>query len=57
VTHRLDGGRRAYLVVARGAVEINGTAAAERDGVTINGEPEITIVAIKDSEILLADLP
>ena len=57
VTHRLDGGRRAYLVVARGAVEINGTAAAERDGVTINGEPEITIAAIKDSEILLADLP
>ena len=57
VTHRLDGGRRAYLVVARGAVEINGTATAERDGVTIDGEPEITIAAVKDSEILLADLP
>ncbi len=57
VTHRLDGGRRAYLVVARGAVEINGTKAAERDGVTIGGEPEITIAAVADSEILLADLP
>ena len=57
VTHSLESGRRAYLVVARGAVEINGTAAAERDGVTINGEPEITIAAVKDSEILLADLP
>ena len=57
VTHRLDGGRRAYLVVARGAVEINGIAAAERDGVTISGEPEITIAALADSEILLADLP
>ena len=61
VTHRLDGGRRAYLVVARGAVEINGATtrerAAERDGVTIGGEAEITIVAVADSEILLADLP
>ncbi len=57
VTHRLDGGRRAYLVVARGAVEINGIAAAERDGVAIGGEPEITIAAVADSEILLADLP
>jgi redox-sensitive bicupin YhaK (pirin superfamily) len=61
VTHRLDGGRRAYLVVARGAVEINGATtrerAAERDGATIGGEPEITIAALADSEILLADLP
>ena len=57
VTHRLDGGRRGYLVVARGAVEINGMKAAERDGAIIGGEPEITIAAVADSEILLADLP
>jgi redox-sensitive bicupin YhaK (pirin superfamily) len=57
VTHALDGGRRGYLVVARGAVEINGITAAERDGVTIGGESEITIAALADSEILLADLP
>ncbi len=57
VTHSLDVGRRAYLIVARGAVEINGITAAERDGVTISGEPEITITAKEDSEILLADLP
>ncbi len=57
VTHRLDGERRAYLVVARGAVEINGITAAERDGVTVSDEPEITISALEDSEILLADLP
>ncbi len=57
VTHRLDAGRRAYMVVARGAVEINGIAAGERDGATIGGEPEITIAAVADSEILLADLP
>jgi redox-sensitive bicupin YhaK (pirin superfamily) len=61
VTHSLDGGRSAYLVVARGAVEIKGEAppvrAAERDGVTISGEIEFTIAAVEDSEILLADLP
>jgi redox-sensitive bicupin YhaK (pirin superfamily) len=61
VTHRLDGGRSAYLVVARGAVEIAGAAAPlranERDGVTISDEPEITIAAVADSEVLLADLP
>jgi redox-sensitive bicupin YhaK (pirin superfamily) len=61
VTHRLDSGRSAYLVVARGAVEIAGAAAPlranERDGVTISDEPEITIAAVADSEVLLADLP
>jgi redox-sensitive bicupin YhaK (pirin superfamily) len=61
VTHRLDDGRRAYLVAARGAVEIAGATARERvnerDGATISGEPEITITALEDSEILLADLP
>jgi redox-sensitive bicupin YhaK (pirin superfamily) len=57
VTYVLDTGRRAYLVVARGAVEINGIAVAERDGAAISGEPEITITASAESEILLADLP
>ena len=57
VTHRLGEGRRAYLVAARGAIEVNGTPIEARDGVTITQEPEITIAAREDSEILLADLP
>jgi redox-sensitive bicupin YhaK (pirin superfamily) len=57
VTHRLDAGRRAYLVPARGRIEVNGVAVNARDGVTIAGEPEIVIAALEDSEILLADLP
>ncbi|MEE8189065.1 MAG: pirin family protein [Kiloniellales bacterium] len=57
VTHRLDAGRRAYLVPARGSIEVNGTRVEARDGVTITDETEITIGALEDSEILLADLP
>ncbi len=57
VTHRLGEGRRAYLVAARGAIDVNGTLAGARDGVAIAAEPELTITAREDSEILLADLP
>ncbi len=57
VTHRLDGGRKAYLVPASGSVQVNGVTAKARDGVTITDEREITITALDDSEILLADLP
>ncbi len=57
VTHHLDHGRRAYLVAARGAIEVNGIAVGARDGLAITDEPEIAIAAREDSEILLADLP
>jgi len=57
VTHRLGAGRRAYLVAARGAIEVNGVAAGARDGIVVAEEPEIKITAKEDSEILLADLP
>ncbi|MGH6961741.1 MAG: pirin family protein [Dongiaceae bacterium] len=57
VTHRLGRDRRAYLVAATGSIEVNGVAAKARDGVTIAGEDAVTITALADSEILLADLP
>ncbi len=57
VSHRLDAGRKAYLVPARGRVRVNDVIAAARDGVTIAEETEITITALEDAEILLADLP
>lgn len=56
VTHALDGGRRAYLVPARGSVRINGTPVDERAGAAIVGEDRIEIVAESDAEIVLADL-
>ncbi len=57
VTHSLGAGRRAYLVAARGRIEVNGAALAARDGAVLAGEPEIVITALEDSEVLLADLP
>ena len=57
VTHGLAPGRKAYLVVARGAVTVNGTPLGARDGAALEDEPEIRIAARADSEILLADLP
>jgi redox-sensitive bicupin YhaK (pirin superfamily) len=56
VTHRLEPGRRAYLVPARGRIEVNGVAVNARDGVAVADEREIAITALEDSEILLADL-
>ncbi len=57
VTHSLDHGRKAYLVAARGRVRVNDVIAEARDGVTIAEETEITVTALEDAEILLADWP
>lgn len=57
VTHALGRGRRAYLVVNSGRIEVNGTAVGLRDGVIIENEATITLTALEDAEVLLADLP
>ncbi|MGF1610412.1 MAG: pirin family protein [Kiloniellales bacterium] len=57
VTHQLGSGRRAYLVAASGRCTVNGTAVEARDGVSVGDEETLTITAIEDSELLLADLP
>ena len=57
VTHSIGEGRRAYLVPATGSIEINGVAAKARDGIAVTGEDTLTITALEDAEILLADLP
>ena len=57
VSHEIGQGRRAYLVVARGTLRVNGTEVGERDGVAISGESAITIEAVGDVEVLIADLP
>ena len=56
VSHKLGPGRAAYLVPALGRVEVAGVGAKARDGVAIRDESEITIVAIEDAEIVLADV-
>jgi hypothetical protein len=57
VTHKLGRDRHAYLVAATGSIEVNGTPAKARDGIVVSGEEAVTIRALEDSEILLADLP
>jgi quercetin 2,3-dioxygenase len=53
--YRLGENRRAYLVVARGTVEVNGMRLFERDGAAIEGEQALRVVAIDDAEVLLVD--
>lgn len=55
--YRLEPGRHAYLALAKGAVEVNGVALAERDGAAIRDEPELRISAGAEAEIVLVDVP
>jgi quercetin 2,3-dioxygenase len=52
----LVAGRGAYLVPASGSVTVNGVAVAQRDGVAITGESELTITANDDAEVVLVDV-
>jgi hypothetical protein len=47
--------RRAYLVPARGAVEVNGVHVGTRDGAAISGEPVLRITALSDAELVMVD--
>jgi len=53
--YRLGKDRRAYLVPATGAVEIDGLRIAARDGAAIGEIDAIHVKAIEDSEIVLVD--
>ncbi|MBA3051066.1 MAG: pirin family protein [Alphaproteobacteria bacterium] len=55
LTYSLAEGRRAYLVPAVGAVEVNGVALNARDGAAIKDETEITITAKDDAELVMVD--
>ena len=55
LTYSLAEGRRAYLVPAVGAVEVNGTPLNARDGAAIKDETEITITARDDAELVMVD--
>jgi redox-sensitive bicupin YhaK (pirin superfamily) len=55
VTLTLNPSRHAYLVLAKGAVTINGTALNGRDGAAITGETTLDITGVEDAEIVLVD--
>ncbi|HEY9164373.1 MAG TPA: pirin family protein [Magnetovibrio sp.] len=57
VTVDLEAGRKAYLVPARGEVEVNGVVVPERGSVEIEREQKLTIKAKDGAEVVMLDLP
>jgi redox-sensitive bicupin YhaK (pirin superfamily) len=56
VEHELAAGRGAWLQVAHGTVDLNGTTLTAGDGAAIENEAKLTITAKDDAEFLLFDL-
>ena len=57
VEHRIASGRKGWLQVARGDVDVNGVRHAAGDGVAIDGELAVTVTGAGDeAEILLFDM-
>ena len=55
IDYALGADRKAYLVPARGAVEVNGVRVGTRDGVAIADEPRLRITALEDAELVMVD--
>ena len=55
VSLALDPARHAYLVPARGRIEIEGVTVGARDGAAITDTSGIEILALEDAEIVLVD--
>lgn len=53
----LEPGRRAYIVPARGEIEINGVRVPQRGAAQIEREQQLTITAPTGAEVVLLDLP
>ncbi len=55
--HELTNGRKAYAFVIDGEIRLNGTTMQTRDSARVENENNITIKAIKPTELILIDLP
>ena len=51
----LDTTRYAYIVPAKGKIEVNGVALDARDGAAIRDESKLTVTALEDAELVLVD--
>jgi redox-sensitive bicupin YhaK (pirin superfamily) len=57
IKHPLLAGRKGWVQVARGAVEVNGRALHADDAVAAQGEPELVLGSTSNgTEIILFDL-
>lgn len=54
-TYELGRDRRAYLVPATGAIDVDGVRLAARDGAAVAEQDRISITALEDTEIVLVD--
>jgi redox-sensitive bicupin YhaK (pirin superfamily) len=50
-------GRKIYVHVARGAVDVNGTSLAAGDALKLTDETKLTVANGRDAEVLVFDLP
>jgi len=57
VAHDLGRGRRAWVHVARGSVDVNGRKLAAGDGAALSDERTVSLEASGPAEVLLFDLP
>jgi quercetin 2,3-dioxygenase len=58
VSHALKPGRKGWVQVVRGAVEVNAESVRAGDGVAAEGESVLRIISREDdSEVLVFDLP
>ena len=55
VEYALGERRHGYLVLASGAVEVNGIALSARDGAAIHKERMVRVRALEDTELVLVD--
>jgi redox-sensitive bicupin YhaK (pirin superfamily) len=55
--HTLAHNRHAWVHIARGVLTLNGQTLEAGDGAAVSGETALTLVAEKDAEALLFDLP
>jgi redox-sensitive bicupin YhaK (pirin superfamily) len=55
VEYTLGGRRHAYLVPAKGKVEVNGVALDARDGAAITEVETIRVTAVEDAEVVMVD--
>ncbi len=53
--YALESGRHAYLVPAKGSVEVDGVRIDARDGAAIRDVATITVKALSDAEVVLVD--
>jgi redox-sensitive bicupin YhaK (pirin superfamily) len=56
VTYALPSGRQAYVHVARGSVQLNGTELTAGDGAKISAEKELRLSGGQAAEVLLFDM-